>query len=140
MVEHEMELKEAEANDRVLFGFWIYLMTDLLLFSVLFATYAVLRNNTFGGESGSQLFSLPGVLTETLILLTSSFTVGIGMIAARQGKKLQTLIWFGATFILGLVFLFFELKELPSWISAENSFSSNEKEYQTQNESSSEPD
>lgn len=116
MVEHELEHKEAEATDRVLFGFWIYLMTDLLMFSVLFACYAVLHNNTFGGEAGSQLFSMPLALTETLILLTSSFTSGIGMIAARERNKKQTLLWFGITFILGLAFLFFELKEFAAFI------------------------
>jgi cytochrome o ubiquinol oxidase subunit 3 len=116
MVDHELEIKEAEATDRVLFGFWIYLMTDLLMFSVLFACYAVLHNNTFGGDSGSQLFSMPVALTETLILLTSSFTSGIGMIAARQRNKNQTLLWFGITFILGLAFLFFELREFSDFI------------------------
>lgn len=125
MVEHELELKEIEANDRVLFGFWIYLMTDLLMFSVLFAAYAVLHNNTFGGESASQLFSMPVALTETLILLTSSFTSGIGMIAARQRNKTQTLLWFGITFFLGLVFLFFELKEFSTFIHEGHSLQSN---------------
>lgn len=108
--------EEEAANDRVLFGFWVYLMTDLLMFSVLFASYAVLHNNTFGGVSGGQLFSLPIALTETLLLLTSSFTVGIGMIAARQRDQLKTLIWFGITFVLGLVFLFFELREFAAFI------------------------
>lgn len=116
MVERELKAHEVEANDRVLFGFWIYLMTDLLMFSVLFAAYAVLHNNTFNGETGSQLFSLPLALTETLLLLTSSFTVGIGMIAARQFKKLQTLFWFGITFILGLAFLILELNEFATLI------------------------
>ncbi len=117
MVDNKLEHQEAEANDRVLFGFWIYLMTDLLMFSVLFACYAVLHNNTFGGATGSQLFSLPIALTETLILLTSSFTNGLGMIAARENNKKQTLFWFGVTFILGLSFLFFELREFSAFIA-----------------------
>ena len=99
---HEINHHEAEANDRVMFGFWVYLMTDLLMFAVLFAVYAVLHDNTVGGETGRELFSLPLALTETLILLTSSFTCGIAMIAARRGNKTQTLIWFGITFALGL--------------------------------------
>jgi cytochrome o ubiquinol oxidase subunit 3 len=115
--EHEKQL-EAEANDRVMFGFWVYLMTDLLVFSVLFATYSVLHNNTFGGPTGRELFSLPQALNETLILLTSSFTVGLGMIAARAGKKNQVLFWFGATFLLGLAFLGLELKEFSEFIHA----------------------
>lgn len=99
------------ATDRIMFGFWVYLMTDLLMFAVLFAVYAVLRNNTMGGPAGGELFSLPLALTFTLVLLTSSFTAGIGMIFARRGLKRQTLIWFGLTFLLGLVFLGLELYE-----------------------------
>jgi cytochrome o ubiquinol oxidase subunit 3 len=107
---------EAEANERVMFGFWVYLMTDLLMFAVLFAVYAVLHGNTLGGETGRELFSLPLALSETLILLTSSFTAGIAMIAARQRKKAQTLLWFGVTFLLGLAFLSIELYEFAEFI------------------------
>lgn len=107
---------EAEASDRATFGFWVYLMTDLLMFAVLFAVYAVLHGNTFGGESGKQLFSLSLALTETVILLTSSFTTGIGMIAVRRGQKRQTLVWFTVTFLLGLVFLSLELHEFTHLI------------------------
>ncbi len=107
---------EAAANDRVMFGFWIYLMTDLLMFAVLFAVYAVLHSHTLGGETGRDLFSLPLALTETLILLTSSFTCGIGMVAARRGIKARALLWFGITFALGLAFLSLELKEFAEFI------------------------
>ena len=119
------ESLESEANDRVLFGFWIYLMTDLLMFSVLFATYAVLHNNTLGSAAGGELFSQPLALTETLILLTSSFTVGIAMIAARQRKKLQTLFWFGLTFALGLTFLGLEIKEFVAFFHEGHTLQSN---------------
>jgi len=111
-----LEHHEEEANDRTLFGFWVYLMTDLLMFSVLFACYAVLHGNINGGESGRQLFEMPLALAETLILLTSSFTCGIGMFMARQGKKTQTLFWFAITFILGLAFLTFEVREFAKFI------------------------
>jgi cytochrome o ubiquinol oxidase subunit 3 len=123
--ESALEKHEAAATDRVLFGFWVYLMTDLLMFSVLFACYAVLHGNTVGGETGRQLFSLPIALTETLLLLTSSFTVGIGMIAARQLKKRETLIWFGITFLLGLAFLVFELREFAAFFHEGNKPQSN---------------
>ena len=123
-VTHEGQ-HEAEANDRVMFGFWVYLMTDLLMFSVLFAVYAVLHNNTFGGQPGRELFKLPLALTETLILLTSSFTCGIAMIAVRQRKKLQTLIWFGITFALGLAFLTIELSEFAKFIREGHTLKSN---------------
>ncbi|HSX29063.1 MAG TPA: cytochrome o ubiquinol oxidase subunit III [Candidatus Saccharimonadales bacterium] len=107
---------EAAALDKVTFGFWVYLMTDLLMFSVLFATFAVLRNNVYGGPALHELFSLPQALAETLILLTSSFTAGIGMLAARRGSKRQVLVWFGITFLLGLAFLGLELREFAEFI------------------------
>ncbi len=106
-----------ETNDKVIFGFWVYLMTDLIMFAALFAAYAVLRNNTFGGPAGKELFSLPFVLIETLILLTSSFTTGLGMLAARRNDKNQTLTWFGITFLLGASFLALELNEFSRLIA-----------------------
>jgi cytochrome o ubiquinol oxidase subunit 3 len=99
-------------------GFWIYLMTDCLLFASLFATFAVLRTSTFGGPSGANIFDLPFVLVETMVLLTSSFTVGLAILAANRGLKKQTLIWLGLTFLLGIVFLVLELTEF-SHLAAE---------------------
>lgn len=122
---HKLSHHEAEANDRAMFGFWVYLMTDLLMFAILFAVYAVLHNNTMGGETGRQLFSLPLALTETLLLLTSSFTCGIAMIAVRRGQKKQTLVWFGITFVLGLIFLALELREFSALIHEGNTLRSN---------------
>lgn len=116
MTTHGLSKHEAEASERAVFGFWLYLMTDLLMFSVLFAVYAVLHNNTFGGETGRELFKLPLALTETILLLTSSFTCGIAMIAARRGNKNQTLLWFTITFLLGLAFLGLELSEFAAFI------------------------
>jgi cytochrome o ubiquinol oxidase subunit 3 len=122
---HHKTDHEAAADDRVMFGFWVYLMTDLLMFSVLFAVYAVLHGNTLGGETGRDLFSLPLALNETLILLTSSFTCGLGMIAARQRNKFQTLLWFGVTFLLGLAFLSLELREFAEFIHEGHTMQSN---------------
>jgi cytochrome o ubiquinol oxidase subunit 3 len=110
------ESHEAKNDEKVLFGFWVYLMTDLLLFAVVFATYAVLRNNTFGGPGAHELFSLQLGLVNTLILLTSSFTCGIGMIAARRGNVRQVLAWFGVTFVLGLAFLGIEISEFAELV------------------------
>ena len=73
----EEKAREEFVMEKNTLGFWVYLMTDLLMFAALFATFAVLRNNTFGGPSGKELFSLPYVFTETMILLTSSFTAGL---------------------------------------------------------------
>lgn len=124
---HSVAAKEhAEAaTDRTLFGFWVYLMTDLLMFAVLFAVYAVLRNNTMGGPSGRDLFHLPLALTGTMILLTSSFTAGIGMIFARRGLKRQTIVWFGITFLLGLAFLALEMYEFTELIHEGHSMTVN---------------
>lgn len=102
---------ERKEESKTLFGFWVYLMTDCVLFACLFATYAVLRNNTFGGPSGHDLFSPPFVLTETLILLTSSFTCGLGILAARRNNKNQVIGWFVLTFLFGISFLTMELSE-----------------------------
>src|SRR6185437_11045972 len=100
-----------EADSKTLFGFWVYIMTDCVLFASLFATFAVLRNNTFGGPAGNELFSLPFVLIETLALLTSSYTAGLGLLAARRHDKKQVLIFFGLTMMLGIFFLTMELTE-----------------------------
>lgn len=98
-------------NSKTLLGFWIYIMTDCVLFASLFATYAVLHRNTFGGPSGQQLFNLPYVLTETIVLLTSSFTCGLAILSLRRNNKNKVLFWFSITFLLGLVFLIMELTE-----------------------------
>jgi len=105
----QAELHAADA--KTVFGFWVYLMTDCVLFASLFATFVVLRNNTFGGPAGNELFSLSFVLTETLVLLTSSFTAGLGMLAARRHDRRQVLLWFGITMLLGLFFLTMEVTE-----------------------------
>ncbi|HET7641663.1 MAG TPA: cytochrome o ubiquinol oxidase subunit III [Ktedonobacteraceae bacterium] len=116
---------EKEADNRILFGFWVYLMTDLLMFAILFAVYSVLHTNTAGGPGGSELFSTKLALAETLLLLTSSFTCGIAMIAARKGNKGQVLLWFGITFLLGVSFLTLELKEFTEFIHEGHTMGSN---------------
>lgn len=106
---------EAEAReDKTNFGFWVYLMTDCILFASLFATYVVLRGNVAGGPSGSEIFQLPLVLAETLILLTSSFACGLAILAMKQGKKRQLVSWLAITYVLGVAFLTIELTEFGS--------------------------
>lgn len=99
------------ANEKTLLGFWLYIMTDCVLFASLFATFAVLRINTNGGPNGAELFHLPYVLIETILLLTSSFTCGLALLAARSHDKGGTLLWFGVTALLGMTFLGMELRE-----------------------------
>ncbi|HEY4516399.1 MAG TPA: cytochrome o ubiquinol oxidase subunit III [Candidatus Paceibacterota bacterium] len=103
-------------NDRVPFGFWVYLMSDCVLFAALFATYAVLRGETFGGPSGAELFSLPFVLAETIILLVSSATIGLAMLAAHHKKKKEVIILLLATFALGCAFLAMEVSEFAQFV------------------------
>ena len=111
-----------EADSKTVFGFWVYIMTDCVLFASLFATFAVLRNNTFGGPAGKDIFSLPYVLVETLILLTSSFTCGLAMLAAQRRNKNQVLLWFALTFLLGVAFLVLELTEFRHLAAEGNSW------------------
>lgn len=111
-----------ETDSKTLFGFWVYIMTDVVLFASLFATYAVLRNNTFGGPPGNILFNPSFALAETLILLTSSFTAGLAILAAHQNNKKQVLMWFGVTFLLGLAFLAMEMTEFRHLVIDGNSW------------------
>jgi len=115
-----METEEIKKDDRTLFGFWVYLMTDLIMFGALFAAYVVLRDGTFGGPPGAWLFNLNEALTETLILLTSSFTCGLAMLAAHRGRRVWTTVLFVATFALGAAFLTTELREFGALIAGGN--------------------
>lgn len=101
----------ANTTDKVTFGFWVYLMSDCVLFAALFAVYAVLRTETFGGPAIDSIVDLPYVLAETLLLLTSSFTIGLALLAAHAGRKRLTLLALGATLALGLGFLGMEAGE-----------------------------
>jgi len=109
-------------GSKTIFGFWVYLMTDCILFASLFATFIVLRNNTFGGPAGKDIFSMPYVLTETIILLTSSFTCGLGILAAYKHDKKATIYWFIITALLGLSFLALELNEFHKLVTEGNSW------------------
>lgn len=114
-----------QAEQTTLFGFWVYLMTDAMLFASLFATYAVLRNNTFGGSSGGELFNLNFVLIETIILLTSSFTFGMALIGLQNKRKSILVRWLTVTFILGVIFLVMELYEFRQLVNEGYSWTSN---------------
>lgn len=98
-------------------GFWVYIMTDCVLFATLFATFAVLRTATAGGPSGADIVNLPFVLGETLLLLTSSFTIGLGVLSAQRGQKKATLLWLTLTFLLGAGFLAMELHEFSGLLA-----------------------
>ncbi|MGS0755113.1 cytochrome o ubiquinol oxidase subunit III [Roseateles sp. GG27B] len=94
-----------------LLGFWVYLMSDCLIFAVLFAVYAVLGRSYAAGPSGADLFNLPLVAVNTAMLLFSSVTYGLAMIAMQHGKKKAVLGWLVITLLFGLAFLGLELFE-----------------------------
>ena len=99
-----------------LLGFWVYLMSDCLIFAVLFAVYAVLGRSYAAGPSGADLFNLPLVAVNTAMLLFSSVTYGLAMIAMQHGKKKAVLGWLAITGLFGLAFLGLELFEFAHLI------------------------
>ena len=102
---------ESLTNNPVGLGFWVYLMTDLMLFATLFATYGVLRGNTAGGPAGQDIFSLKLVFAETMILLASSLTAGLALLSAHAGRKTRMLQLLVITGVLGALFLGLEINE-----------------------------
>jgi cytochrome o ubiquinol oxidase subunit III len=107
---------------RTTLGFWIYLLSDFVLFGALFATYVVLVNSTFGGPSASDLFRNPFTLLQTFILLVSTLAAGLGGASAHRKQKKPTLVFFSITFVLGVVFMWMQLAEFSQLINAGNSW------------------
>jgi cytochrome o ubiquinol oxidase subunit 3 len=104
-------VREHHPENGTLLGFWIYLMSDCLIFACLFATYAVIGRNYAGGPTGADLFELPLVALNTAFLLLSSITYGFAMLEMQKKKVRTTLIWLAVTGVFGLAFLFLELYE-----------------------------
>jgi cytochrome o ubiquinol oxidase subunit III len=102
------------------FGFWLYLMTDCILFGSLFAVFAVMHNQFAGGPTGKDLFDIPGVAMETAVLLISSITYGFAMIGAHKQRRGQVMFWLIVTFLCGATFLYFELHEFAHLIADGN--------------------
>jgi len=98
------------------YGFWLFVLSDMVLFSALFATYASLVHATDGGPVTNQLFDRRLVAIETIALLVSSFVCGLAMIAAKRRNMPWTLAWLLLTGLLGLVFLSIEIYEFASMI------------------------
>jgi cytochrome o ubiquinol oxidase subunit III len=97
------------------FGFWIFLMSDAVIFALLFATYGVMLPATVGGPTPASEYTILPVLLETLILLTSSFTFGMASIAMKHGAlRWQLLGWMGVTLVLGLAFVGMELRDFAT--------------------------
>jgi cytochrome o ubiquinol oxidase subunit 3 len=107
------------ASKRIIvgFGFWIFLLSDIVMFSAFFATFAVLSGETAGGPSGKDLFHLDIVAIETACLLLSSFTCGIAIIGARARNDLMYYGAMAATAVLGAAFLFLEAREFAGMVA-----------------------
>ena len=99
------------------YGFWLFVLSDMVLFSALFASYAALVHATNGGPVTSQLFDRTNVAIETASLLLSSFVCGLAIIAAKRKNLFWTEFWLVVTGLLGLVFLVIELREFAGMIA-----------------------
>jgi cytochrome o ubiquinol oxidase subunit III len=110
------EHEHAEGGSTML-GFWLYLMSDCLLFSILFATYGVLSTNYAAGPGPKELFDLWTVALNTTMLLLSSITYGFAMLAAGAGRKQATQVWLVVTALFGMAFVGIELNEFAHMIS-----------------------
>ena len=108
-LDHHDHHHDADSMD--IFGFWIYIMSDCILFATIFAVYAVLYTNTYGGPGIKELTSLPYVLGETMALLASSFTYGMAMLSLYKNKKSQVMMWLMITFLFGATFVYMEVNE-----------------------------
>jgi cytochrome o ubiquinol oxidase subunit 3 len=100
------------------FGFWMYILSDLILFSALFATFAVQMRSFAGGPSGRDLFDLPYVAVETALLLLSSAGYGLAMLAVARRRSGRVLFWLAITFLLGLRFVLMEAHEFSGLVQA----------------------
>ncbi|MBD7983245.1 cytochrome aa3 quinol oxidase subunit III [Sporosarcina sp. Sa2YVA2] len=116
-IDHSLPLEySTEENKLKILGFWIFLGAEIVLFSTLFAVYFTLQGNFADGPSASQIFELTPVMIETILLLTSSFTIGLGIHAMRIGSKKAMMTFFGITLLLGLGFLGVEITEFVTYV------------------------
>jgi cytochrome o ubiquinol oxidase subunit III len=100
------------------FGFWLFLLSDIILFAALFATYSVLSGSTAGGPTAAELFDKKHVFLETMCLLASSVTCGFGSMAVQRADARAMYFWMGMTFLLGVTFLNLEGREFASMVAA----------------------
>ncbi len=107
-----------DANDKTYFGFWVYLLTDFVMFATLFATYVVLQYGTSGGPSGRELFHLNATLVQTVLLLLASFTAGLATSEMHQGNARKTIVLFCITFLLGIGFMIMEGMECQRLVAS----------------------
>jgi cytochrome o ubiquinol oxidase subunit III len=107
----------ASAWSMISFGFWLFLLSDIVIFSSLFATYAVLSKATAGGPSGHDIFVIRNVFIETFCLLASSFTCGLMLIAAERRQRQMFYLWAVVTWLLGATFIGLEVTEFADLVA-----------------------
>jgi cytochrome o ubiquinol oxidase subunit III len=107
----------AESYEEKAFGFWLYLMSDTIIFALLFATYVIMLGNTAGGPTGKELFSLKRAAGETALLLLSSAAFGFAAVALANADKSRVLLWLLVTVVLGAGFLSLEFGEFRGMIA-----------------------
>ena len=113
--DEETGAEEAErVIDEKAYGFWIFLMSDAIVFALLLATFVVMSHNTADGPDGHRLFRLWHTFTQTMLLLASSATFGFAGVAIAAGQRCRTLTWLTVTFLLGLGFVAMEISEFYS--------------------------
>ena len=117
-VEHHFD------GSKNVFGFWLYIMSDCVLFATLFAVYAVFSEQTFGGPGAEEIFSLPFVFVETMMLLVSSFTFGLATLSRNSSNINNVIKWLWVTFFLGLCFIIMEGYEFYELIQEGHTWSS----------------
>jgi cytochrome o ubiquinol oxidase subunit 3 len=105
-----------EAGGSTMLGFWMYLMSDCLIFAMLFACYGVYGGSYAGGPTPAEIFELPLVAVNTTMLLLSSITYGFAMLAMEEQRKTGTLVWLAITGLFGLCFIGIELYEFSELI------------------------
>lgn len=118
MAVHGGGSEAAEIHEQRSLGFWLYLMSDAVIFALLFMTYGIMVGNTDGGPTGKSLFSLSNAAYETALLLVSSTTFGFASLASRDGNRGAVLGWLVLTFVLGAGFVFLEVREFLGMIGA----------------------
>jgi cytochrome aa3-600 menaquinol oxidase subunit III len=116
-IDHSLPLEySTDQNKLNILGFWIFLGAEIMLFATLFASYFTLVDRTGSGPSGAEIFEITPVLIETLLLLTSSFTIGLGVHAMRLGNQKAMIAFFSVTLLLGLTFLGVEIYEFVHYV------------------------
>jgi cytochrome o ubiquinol oxidase subunit 3 len=104
--------KDNEAAERMMFGFWVFMMSDAILFGMVFATYVTSINATAGGPGPHDLYDIKSAFVETMLLLTSSFAFGMASLALKyKHSKTRLIGWLAVTLVLGVSFLGFELHD-----------------------------